>query len=523
MKCTWLLVVLGIFSLLTQQATGAGTKVTGRVFHDQNRNLQLDPGEKGVAGVLVSNERDVVKTDQEGSYQLMVDEGAVLFITQPAGYDLPRNSRNLPQFYYLHYPAGSPVLRYPGIAPSGPLPGTLNFPLFSRPPADSFQVIVFSDPQPRSREEIGYIRDDVVAELVGSEAVCGIVLGDVMYDVLSLYDEYIEVIGQLAFPFFHVPGNHDMNYDVPDDGKSLETYKSHFGPAYYGFEYGKVHFIVLDNVEYLGQKDSGRGSYRGKIGKLQLQWLSQYLSFIPTDRLIVLTMHIPLYTAGGSNAAVRVADLKELFEILHDRRHLLALTGHMHMIEHQFLNPESGWHGAQPLHQIICGAVSGSWWSGPPDVRGIPVADQRDGAPNGYHLFTFQGNSFRENYIPAGGDREVQMRISRPAGSVAKSQLPATKIMVNVFDGNQKTQVSCQIDDRQPFHLTSEYTEDPYFVSLHATYPSEFPNWVKPEKSVHIWTAPLPADLKPGIHRIVVTSTNQWGERFQAARIFKIY
>ena len=41
-----------------------------------------------------------------------------------------------------------------------------------------------------------------------------------------------------------------MNYDVQADSLSDETFESYFGPASYSFNYGKVHFIVLDDIRY---------------------------------------------------------------------------------------------------------------------------------------------------------------------------------------------------------------------------------------------------------------------------------
>jgi len=106
--------------------------VQGRVFLDKNRNGRLERREEGVKGVLVSNGREVVETSSAGEYRLPVyDEpgGTTLFITKPAGYDVPLDELNVPQFYYHHIPAGSPPLRFGGLPPSGPLPKELNFPL----------------------------------------------------------------------------------------------------------------------------------------------------------------------------------------------------------------------------------------------------------------------------------------------------------------------------------------------------------------------------------------------------------
>ena len=106
-------------------ATSARADETARgvVFRDLDGDAVRDPGESGLADVRVSNGRDIVQTDAEGRYSLSVRPGDVLFVTKPAGFMTPVSADMLPRFYYIHQPEGSPPgLRYPGIAPTGPLP-----------------------------------------------------------------------------------------------------------------------------------------------------------------------------------------------------------------------------------------------------------------------------------------------------------------------------------------------------------------------------------------------------------------
>ncbi len=497
--------------------------VSGTVFEDLNGNAVLDPGENGISGVLVSNQLDVVRTDALGRYSLPVKEEDIIYVIKPAGYNVRLDSRNLPRFYYIHDPDGSPPLKYPGVEPSGPLPQQINFPLYKTTSSDTFQVIVWSDPQPAGKKEIDYIRDDVVSELIHPDAAFAIVLGDIMWDNLSFYDDYIDVIATTGIPFYHVPGNHDTNYDAESDRYAMETFKRYFGPPTYAFEYGKVSFISLDVMDYKGRNEKGSPQFEGRIGPKQLKWMENYLSHVPGDQLIVMTMHFPLWTFIGSHPSLQVLDRDSLAVILKNREHLLALAGHMHMIEHQFLTEEQGWPGGKPLHQIICGAVSGSWWYGPQDTRDIPVADQRDGAPNGYHIFTFEGNRFSERYKPAYFGDDFQVRISAPAGTVSKDSLAGKEIVVNVFDGNEKTVVECRIDAGDPYIMSRQITMDPFFKHIYAENKDLYLSWINPMRSVHIWTAPLlPEQMEPGYHTISVKVTNQWGNVYQASRIFEL-
>jgi hypothetical protein len=518
-------ITFGWFVLLALILVGNSQSgnASGYVYLDENRNLQRDANEPGIESVLVSNQLDVVATDEFGFYTLPVNEGDILFISKPAGYNLPVSSLNIPQFYYIHSPQGSPESKYGGVQPTGELPEEVNFPLHPGSNKDRFEVVVFSDPQPRDLQEIAYIRDDVVAELSGTTARFGIVLGDIMYDDLSLFESYTEVIAQMEIPFYHVPGNHDMNFDAKSDHYSLETYKRMYGPPYYGFEYGDVHFIVLDDIEYLGLNENGRPSYQGKLGEKQLQWLENYLPYIPEDRLLVFNMHIPLYSFAGDHPAINVSDRSELFRLLKDRQHLLGLAGHMHTVEHQFLGPVQGWNGNAPFQLITCAAVSGSWWSGPPDIRGIPVADQRDGVPNGYHIFTFNGNSFKERFKAAHFGDEYQLRISQPADSLKIQDIPDTPVIVNVFNGNEKSVVQFQMNEGPVQIMTREIRQDPFFEQLYQQNKEYYREWIKPENSNHIWTSPVPDDLEPGIHKITVYVTSQYGDKYTAFRLFEIF
>ena len=105
----------------------------GKVFLDANRNSRHDPNETGIAGVMVSNGREVVVTRFDGSYELPAYEDMNLFITKPAGYSAPVSDEMVPQFSYIHKMAGSPDLHFGGIAPTGPLPQAINFPLIEDP------------------------------------------------------------------------------------------------------------------------------------------------------------------------------------------------------------------------------------------------------------------------------------------------------------------------------------------------------------------------------------------------------
>jgi hypothetical protein len=115
--------IIYIVSILTVTVLANSPNASGVVYEDTNKNQQFDAGEKTIPGVLVSNQREVVKTAENGRYSLPVEDGSVIFVIKPGGYAAPLDGSNLPQFYYIHQPEGSPPLKYAGVPPGGGIAG----------------------------------------------------------------------------------------------------------------------------------------------------------------------------------------------------------------------------------------------------------------------------------------------------------------------------------------------------------------------------------------------------------------
>ena len=449
--------------------------VQGVVYNDKNQNLKQDKGEPGIPNVLVSNGRDVVKTGAKGSYELTASEESIIFITKPSGYNVPVNDVNLPQFYYLNYPNGSPVkTKFPGLKPTGPLPELVDFPLFHQKESNKFDVVVMADTQVSNDKELDYLRDDVIAELVGSEAAFGITVGDVANDNLTVYPRQNELLSAIGVPWYNLPGNHDMNYDVPDDTYATETFKSIFGPTYYSFDYGQVHFVALDNVEYKGQQANGKnGKYRGYISEQQLEWLKNDLSFVPKNKLIVISTHIPLKTDAGPEEGINTGNLKELFSILEGRKHVFSMAGHDTSNSWQmYLDEKDGWFGDELFHHQVLSEVRGGSWRGPLDTRGIPAADTADGTPNGYYIFSFDGNNYSSRFKAASLPADFQSRISFEAPGTDDARLypsawqgETPQVVVNAFDGGERHQVKISFDGAEYTQHDSHTTNRPLYGS----------------------------------------------------------
>ncbi|MDH3786278.1 MAG: metallophosphoesterase, partial [Acidobacteriota bacterium] len=156
----------------------------------------------------------------------------------------------------------------------------------------------------------------------------------------ALFDIYPEMlIKSVLWPTI---GNHDLfdgttsswpyydNFTLPTGGEAGGLPSS--SEAYYSFDYGNVHFVVLDSV------NSNRSP-----GSPMLTWLAADLISTSQD-WIVAFWHHPPYTkgshdsddAGDSNG--RLIDMREnVVPILESHGVDLVLSGHSHSYERSFL------------------------------------------------------------------------------------------------------------------------------------------------------------------------------------------
>ncbi|WP_051426002.1 calcineurin-like phosphoesterase C-terminal domain-containing protein [Jiangella gansuensis] len=533
----------------TAQAETAET-ATGVVFEDLDRDGSRDDGEPGVEGVPVSNGLDVVLTDAQGRYSLAVDDQTIIFVSKPAGWMVPVNDVQLPQFYYTHYPNGTPYeLRYGGLEPTGPLPSSVDFPLHRDDSADeTFTALAFADPQTRNVGEIEDLAVDVIAGIVGhTDATFGLTVGDIVNDPLDLFAPHNEAVARIGIPWWNTPGNHDQDYDAPTDENATDTYKATFGPTDYSFDYGRVHFVLMDNVEHAGP---GHG-YRGYLSAEQLQWLENDLRHVPEDKLVVIGTHIPLATDATASTGVNTVNVAELFELLETREHIYTIAGHDTSNSWQmYLGPERGWFGPGAFHhQVLAEVRGGGWTTGPTDERGVQAADMADGNPNGHYEIEFDGTTYTPSFKPASLPEDYQIRLTfdggwgdevrvpgGPSGSAGFApgdvrfhardwiggNVPRPAVTANVFDGGERHSVEISVDGGPFVPMTHlEPANDPYISVLRSTLSgSERPP--APEPSSHLWSSQLPRGLRVGEHTVTVRSTDPHDQVSETSSTFEV-
>ena len=98
--------------------------------------------------------------------------------------------------------------------------------------------VIVADLQPRAKTEswdkIAYHSIDVadalyedlktyVASLKGE--VFGMMLGDIVHENMSLYQDYASALSRMSLPMFNVIGNHDYNLNKSNDISAAEDYE----------------------------------------------------------------------------------------------------------------------------------------------------------------------------------------------------------------------------------------------------------------------------------------------------------
>ncbi|MCZ6695464.1 MAG: calcineurin-like phosphoesterase C-terminal domain-containing protein, partial [Acidobacteria bacterium] len=392
-------------------------------------------------------------------------------------------------------------------------------PLHPNDEPDRFEAILFGDTQPRDVKEVNYIAHDVVEDVMGTDAAFGVTLGDIVFDDLDVFDPLNRVIAMIGIPWYNVIGNHDLNTDAAEDHHSDETFESIYGPAYYSFDYGAAHFIVVDDVSW-SRPEGERGGYTGGLGEEQLEFIENDLEQIPADQLVVVFMHIPLIRGWHE------PDRQALFRLLEARPLSFSISAHTHWQAHMFLDEEDGWRGEQPHHHLINVTVCGSWWRGEPDERGIPNALMTGGGPNGHAIIAFDGSRYSVRYQAAGAPEGYQMNIYAP-DEILPEQVAETEILVNVFAGSERSTVEMRVDTGEWSALEMVLQPDPHYLQLKNL---EEERGVTPgyrslpatQDSLHLWRGMLPAGIEKGAHLVEVRTTDMFGQTYRSGRIIRV-
>lgn len=440
---------------------------------------------KGIAGVAVTDGINITQTGRNGEYELESNAtAAFVYISVPSGYAFPEK-KGIAAFYRPISKGNSTI--------------TNDFELVKLETDDrKHNFVVWADTQMISKKDVELLMSQSVPDLQAlvqsypkGTLFHGIGCGDLVWDHFELFEDYKRAVELSGIPFYNVIGNHDMDLDARSDDQSANTFKEQFGPTYYSFNRGDIHYVVLDDVFFIGAAKK----YIGYITENQLQWLEQDLALVKRGSTVVLSLHIPTFTGASRRANKEeepggvVANRKHLYKLLAPYK-VHIMSGHTHFND----NWEEG-DMMEHNHGTVCGA----WWTGP--ICG-------DGTPAGYGVYEVDGSDIKWYYKSTGLTKDKQLRVYAK-GRVKESP---DDISANVWNWDNKWKVEWYEDGVLKGEMERRVSLDPWAVELYAgpQLPKKH-KFVEPTLTDHMFFA----KPSPEARKITVKATDRFGNVYE--------
>jgi outer membrane protein assembly factor BamB/uncharacterized protein YuzB (UPF0349 family) len=258
--------LLKLLLVLTLVITGISTNVyadyKGKVYEDFNGNGFYDIGEEVLQGVAVSDGLHVVETDKRGNYCLPGHKGErFLFISTPSGF-------NAQGAYYRRIEKGKQMYDFA----LSPYKGRIKKGGFHK-------FIHITDTEISNTENHeGWVNN--IYNYADIEDVAFIVhTGDICYE--NGLREHIRLMNteNMNCPVFYCIGNHDLVKGEYGE----ELFENIYGPVYYSFNVGKVHYIVTPMLH----GDHKPGYTREDV----YRWMKNDLAYVPEGMPIIIFNH----------------------------------------------------------------------------------------------------------------------------------------------------------------------------------------------------------------------------------------
>lgn len=360
----------------------------------------------GLANVVVSDGFEVTTTDGNGIYYLPSEKKTkYVFVSIPGNYEVA-NAINAPLFFNRLRRSDE----------------TVEIHDFELTPVNNNKhvVMVLGDMHLANRNnditqfQTGFLTDvnqSIQRYKNAGTKVYALTLGDMSWDTywnLNNYGlaDYVKEMNKINAPVFNTMGNHDNNPSHITDWISEDKFREVIGPTYYSFNIGKVHYIVLDNVEF--RSDNSARNYSPNIVADQLEWLKKDLATLSDKSTpIVISMHIQLLSnpslngSGQESRSFRLQDHQLFVNALSSFSNVNILTGHVHANYNIRLSP------AIMEHNI--GAVCATWWwTGRDGYAGNHIC--KDGTPGGYAIWEMEDKKSKWTYKSIGYNEDYQFR-----------------------------------------------------------------------------------------------------------------
>ena len=374
--------------------------------------VKVSSDNQPVTNVVVSDGKNVFLTDENGITNFLTDRTHV-FISYPSGYSfdlLPNGAVNF--FRKLDLLSKE---------------NKVHFELKKNPyPEEKHSFLVIADPQLQTQEEAEIFDKESISALILAKSevndsnIFGVGVGDLVFDEFHLLDNYDASLQKTGIPFFQVMGNHDIDLTAKTHEYSHYPFVDRYGPPYYSFNRGEVHYVVLSDVFFLGNKQ-----YYGYLDQQQLNWLEQDLSHVSKDKPLVVFLHIPSVSQvaklnpGRDPNKESVINRDALYALIKDFKEVHLMSGHVHWNEKTQI--------AENILEHNHGAISGAWWAA--DIC-------YDGSPKGFGVYRVDRNNLSWYYQPLGMDKSYQFRVYPMDKAEGKG------FLVNIWNWDPQWQVN---------------------------------------------------------------------------------
>ncbi|WP_302408313.1 calcineurin-like phosphoesterase family protein [Alistipes shahii] len=361
----------------------------------------------GVENVVVSDGAEVTVTNEKGIYQLKsAKKWGYVFISVPSGYEVP-SVGVLPQFHRALKNSADVVER-------------ADFKLEKVDGQDSYKIFMLGDMHLANRTgdlgQFAQFTSDLTDYMTRhkGEKMYALTLGDMTWDLYwysnsYYFPQYLNTINSQIknLQIFHTMGNHDNDFQTRSDYDAAVKYVDQICPTYYSFNIGKVHYVVMDDIDCSSYDGTESRNYVKSLSAEQLDWLAKDLSHVAKTTPIVVAMHAQVFypTTSGFKIDHDQVNTLRLFDIL-DGYTVRFVTGHTHKLFN--VTPDAPIVDGHNFREYNSGSVCASWWWSGNLTPGIHIGT--DGTPGGYGIWDVTGTDFQCLYKSTGWPEEYQFR-----------------------------------------------------------------------------------------------------------------
>lgn len=393
-------------------------------------NGKISSNGKPLAEVIVTDGFSFTVTNLDGGYSIDTHQRAeFVYILTPKGY-VADYSTGIPQFYQrLEEDKDS-----------------YNFELRKmKGDPDKSVMLALADPQLDKESDKSRLFGETLPDIKRTVSaypdsqICGIMLGDLSWDVYMYNSSIKDFAKDCGIPFYPVIGNHDYDkYMTPVVGADFaHFYKQDFGPLYYAFQFGDAYYVVLNSIEYHGNK-----AYKETLeNEDQMKWLALLLNCVlQQDKNVRFAMHAP-FKPSPESGLIPGGDLVKKMSV--NKFHPSVLTAHTHR------NSVTDLGGGMTEDNV--GPVCGLLWCN--DYCG-------DGTPNGYLVIEGKGNRSVSYFKSTGKDRDCQMTLYQKGRIADRPDCVVAKI----WNWNQDWRVRWFEDGKEKGDMSQFYSFDPDYL-----------------------------------------------------------